>query len=81
MRVGDDVVAADGRLGRVECVLRAESAAPTYLVVAVGTRLRRRYPVVPWGLVAGIDGARRRVHVRLERKALGRLPETLPLVV
>ena len=80
VRVGDDVLAQDGRLGRVEEVLRAETEVPTHLVVAVGSRLRRRYPVVPWAFVVTVDHAHRRVHVRSLRAALGRLPETLPLV-
>ena len=80
-RVGDVVVAQDGTLGAVERVIVTETSAPAYLVVAVGSRIRRRYPIVPCALVMGIDRARRRVHIRGRRRSLGRLPESIPLVL
>ena len=79
--IGDTVVADDGTLGHVDRVIRAESQAPAYLVVAAGRRLRRRYPVVPSTLVTGVDRARRRVRVRGVRRSIGRLSEQLPIVV
>lgn len=79
-RVGDVVVAEDGTLGAVERLIVTETSAPAYLVVAVGSRLRRKYPVVPCALVMRTDRARRRVHIRGPRRALGRLPESIPLV-
>jgi PRC-barrel domain len=81
VRVGDTVVAADGAVGRVERVIRTETSMPAYLVVAADRFLRRRYPVLPWSLVHGVDRAGRRVHVAGRRGRLGRLPESLPIVL
>lgn len=80
-RVGDRVVAQDGTLGEVESVIRTETRAPVYVVVEVRKFVGRRYPVVPWSLVTGVDRGRRRVQVQGRRRAISRLPETLPLVV
>lgn len=80
-RVGDLVVAQDGTLGAVERVIATETSAPAYLVVAVGSRAWRKYPIVPCALVTGIDRARRSVHIRGRRRSLGRLPESIPLVL
>lgn len=79
--VGDEVVAQDGSLGRVEQVIRFETRAAAYLVVTVGRGLGRRYPVVPCSLVTAVDRGSRRVHLRGRRESLRRLSETLPLVV
>jgi hypothetical protein len=76
--IGDDVVAGDGRVGRVARLLRTESAVPLYMIVAAG-RVRRRYPVIACDLITDIDG--RVVRVRGSRHALRRLPESLPLVL
>jgi hypothetical protein len=80
-RVGDTVVAQDGPLGEIERVIRTETRAPVYVVVAVRKLIGRRYPVVPWPLVTGVDRGRRRVQVHGRRHAISRLSETLPLVV
>lgn len=80
-RVGDTVLAQDGTLGSVDEIIRSESSVPVYLVVAVGRSLRRKYPIVPCSLVTGIDRSRRRIHLAGRRARLGRLPETLPLVL
>lgn len=81
VQAGDAVVASDGRLGRVERVIRSESRAPVYLVVSVGRAVRRRYPVLPFTLVEAVDWRRRSVRVLGRRRTLQRLPETLPLVL
>jgi hypothetical protein len=80
VRAGDVVLAEDGMLGHVDEVIRSETSTPVYLVVSVPRTIGRRYPVVPWSLVAGVDGARRRIQLCGGRRALRRLPETLPLV-
>jgi len=79
--VGDTVVAQDGTVGEVESVIRTETRAPVYVVVAVRRLVGRRYPVVPWSLVAGVDRSRQRVQVRGRCKSISSLPETVPLVV
>jgi hypothetical protein len=81
VRVGDAVLAEDGELGRVDRIIRAESRTPVYLVVAAGRTLVRRYPLVPAGLVTGVDRARHCVHVRGRRRSMQSLPEHLPLVL
>ncbi|HUF02513.1 MAG TPA: hypothetical protein VMN35_08830 [Gaiellaceae bacterium] len=80
-RVGDEVVAQDGSLGRVDRVIRFETRDPESLVVAVGRGLVARYPVVPCSLVTGVDRLSRRIHLRGRRTCLRRLPESLPIVV
>lgn len=80
-RVGDTVLAQDGALGRVDWIIRTEASAPAYLVVSVRRSLRRKYPIVPWSLVTGIDRSRRCVHLRGRRGTLRQLPESLPLVL
>jgi hypothetical protein len=80
-RVGDTVVAQDGTLGEVESVIRTETRAPAYVVVAVRRFGGRRYPVVPWSLVVAVDRSGHRVQVRGRRKTVSRLSETVPLVV
>jgi hypothetical protein len=80
-RIGDTVVAQDGPIGRVERVVRTEARVPAYVVVVVRTLLGRRYPVVPWSLVADVDRSQARVKVRGRCGTIGGLPETLPLVV
>jgi len=79
--VGDVVVARDGSLGHVAGIVRSETRAPVYLVIAVRRLLGRRYPVVPWSLVTGVDRSRGRIHVEGRRERLGRLTETLPIVL
>lgn len=79
--IGDVVVAQDGTLGAVDRIIADEASTPAYLVVAVGPRLRRTYPIVPCTLVTGIDRARQRIHIRGRRRSLGRLPESIPLVL
>ena len=74
-------MAQDGTLGEVESVIRTETRAPVYVVVEVRKFVGRRYPVVPWSLVTAVDRGRRRVQVQGRRRAISRLPETLPLVV
>jgi hypothetical protein len=81
VRVGDAVIAEDGALGRVDRIIRAESRAPAYLVVAAGRTLLRRYPVVPAGLVTRVDRARECIHVRGRRRSVKSLPEHLPIVL
>jgi hypothetical protein len=80
-RVGDTVLAQDGDLGQIERIIRSETSKPIYVVVAARRVVWRRYPVVPWSLVTGVDRSRRRVHVRGRRGTIRRLSETLPLVV
>ena len=79
--VGDTVVAQDGTVGEVESVIRTETRAPVYVVVVVRRLVGRRYPVVPWSLVAGVDRTRQRVQVRGRCKSISSLSETVPLVV
>ncbi|MEP7224478.1 MAG: PRC-barrel domain-containing protein [Actinomycetota bacterium] len=81
VRVGDTVVAQDGALGTIERIIRSETRAPIYVVVAVRGFLRRRYPVVPWFLVTAVDRSRRSIHIRGRRALMSRFSETLPLVV
>jgi hypothetical protein len=81
IEVGDAVLASDGRLGRIDRVVRSEARTPVYLVVSVGGSVRRRYPVIPCTLVEAVDRRRRRVRILGRRGALRRLPETLPLVL
>jgi hypothetical protein len=80
-RVGDEVVAQDGSLGRVDRVIRFETNDPAYLVVEIRRGLGKRYPIVPCTLVTGIDRIARRVHLSGRRRSLRRLPETIPIVV
>ena len=80
-RAGDTVLAQDGALGKIERVIRSETSMPVYVVVAVRSLVRRRYPVVPWSLVTAVDRSRRSVHVRGRCGTISRLSETLPLVV
>jgi hypothetical protein len=80
-REGDHVVAQDGHLGRVDRILRSESAGPIYLVVAVGALGRRRYPILHHALVSDVDASDRTIYVRGHRRSLERLPETPPLVI
>jgi hypothetical protein len=80
-REGDRVVAQDGDLGRVDRILRSESADPVYLVVAVGAVGRRRYPIVHCALVTCVDRSDRRIYVRGRRRSLERLPESPPLLI
>lgn len=79
--VGDTVLAQDGALGQIERIIRSETRKPVYVVVAVRRVVGRRYPVVPWSLVTGVDRPRRQVHVRGRRGTISRLSEALPLVV
>jgi hypothetical protein len=81
VHVGDTVLAQDGALGQIERIIRSETRKPVYVVVAVRRVVGRRYPVIPWSLVTGVDRSRRRVHVRGRRGSISRLSETLPLVV
>jgi hypothetical protein len=81
VEAGDVVLADDGMLGHVDHIIRSETSAPVYLVVSVRRRLWRRYPVVPWALVTGVDERRHRVQVWGALRALREMPETLPLVL
>jgi hypothetical protein len=81
VRVGDDVIAFDGSLGRVDRIVRSESKRPVYLVVAVGRLTRRKYPIVPCAIVTGVDRSLGRVHVRGRREALAGLAENVPMVL
>ena len=81
IREGDAVIVEDGVLGRIERLVRSEAGVPVYLVVRIGRTLRHRYPVVPVALITGVDSRRRRVAVRGRCETIGRLPETLPLVL
>jgi hypothetical protein len=78
---GDAVMAEDGDLGWVDRLVRSEDHTPAYLVVRAGRTLRRRYPVVPVSLVSGVDSRRRLVRLHGRCETIGRLPETLPLVL
>jgi hypothetical protein len=80
-REGDQVVAQDGHLGRVDRILRSESAGPIYLVVAVGALGRRRYPILHHALVSDVNASDRTIYVRGRRRSLERLPESPPLVI
>jgi hypothetical protein len=77
--VGDRVLARDGEVGRIDRVVRSETCDPLYIVVAVGRRFGRRYPIAPWSLVTHVDRARQLIHVRGCRRSVERLPETLPI--
>jgi hypothetical protein len=79
--VGDSVYAGYGDpLGRVEQVITSEDSAPVFLVVSTGGLLKRRYPVIPWSLVKGVDRRRRRLYLEGTKRVLARLSETLPIV-
>jgi hypothetical protein len=78
--VGDVVVARDGVVGRIVRLLRTESAAPQYMVVAAG-RLRRRYPVISCALITRVESRDGHVHVHGDRLAMRRMSELLPLVL
>jgi hypothetical protein len=80
-REGDRVVAEDGDLGRVDTILRSESASLVYLVVAVGGVGRRKYPILHQALVTGVDPSEQKIYVRGRRRSLARLPESPPLVI
>ena len=80
-RVGDTVVAADGVLGHVDRIIRSETTAPVYLVVVAGGLLRRRYPVIPFALVRGVDRTLRCVSIEGHRQRLGRFSESVPIVL
>jgi hypothetical protein len=79
--VGDTVIAEDGAVGHIDRIIRTESRAPMFMIVASRRRIRRRYPVIPSSLVTRVDRSRRRVHVRGHRRSVGTLPEHLPIVV
>jgi hypothetical protein len=81
IREGDAVVAEDGVLGRVDRLVGSDTRAHGFLVVRAGRAFSRRYPVVPIALVTNVDSRRRLVRLRGRCEALGRLPETLPLVL
>lgn len=81
IREGDAVIAEDGVLGRVDQLIRSETQVPIYLVVRAGRTLRRRYPVVSVSLVAAVDSSRNLVQLRGRCDQIGRLPETLPLLL
>lgn len=81
VQVGDDVIAEDGSLGRVDRIVRSESREPVYLVVAVGRLTRRRYPIVPCAIVIAVDRSRRKVHVGGRREPLAGLSERVPMVL
>jgi hypothetical protein len=80
--VGDTVLAEDGDIGQVERVLRSENAEPRFIVVATrGRSWLVRRPVIPCELIVDVDPRRRFVRVRGTRVRIGRLPESLPLVL
>lgn len=79
--VGDEVIADDGRVGRVERVVRSERREVRYVVVTSRRGLLRRHPVVPVGLITHVDGRTRRIRVRGSRASVVTLPETVPLVL
>ena len=80
-RIGDSVFAQDGELGRVERVVTSERFEPAFLVVSVRRLARRRHPVVPWSLVRAVDRTRDRIYLRGPRRSLGRLSESVPIVL
>jgi hypothetical protein len=80
VREGDRVVAQDGALGEIDCIVRSEADRPVYLVVSVG-RVLRRYPVLHRALVTNVDPTSRTVHVRGRRRSLERLSESTPFIV
>ncbi len=79
--VGDSVVADDGAVGRVEQILRSETNEPMFVVVAVRSRLRRRYPVLPLRLLGRVDRRRDVVHARGRCASIKQFSEELPLLV
>jgi hypothetical protein len=82
VRDGDTVVADDGVVGCVDRAVRSETGATVYLIVSIAVMVqRKRYPVVPASLVMAVDRSRSLVRVRGTRRMIGRLPETLPLVI
>jgi hypothetical protein len=78
--VGDSVVAQDGAFGTVEHIV-SDGYRPAFLVVSVGRRFRRRHPVIPWALVRAVDRRRRHTYVRGRGRSLGRLSESLPILL
>jgi hypothetical protein len=80
-RAGDAVLCDDGIVGAVEETLQTEAGVPAYVIVRVGGRLRRRYPVVPWSFVSAVDGAHRVLTIRGRSEFLRSLSETLPIVL
>jgi hypothetical protein len=81
IREGDAVMAEDGVLGRVERLVQSDPHTPAFLVVRAGRVLRRRYPVVPVSFVTVVDPGRRLVWLRGRCGTIGRMSETLPLVL
>jgi hypothetical protein len=81
IREGDAVLAEDGMVGRIDRLILSETHVPVYLVVRAGRTLRRRYPVVSVSLVTAVDASRSLVRLRGRCRQIGRLPETLPLLL
>jgi hypothetical protein len=80
-REGDQVVAQDGALGQVDCIVHSDADGPVYFVVSVGPILRRRYPVLHRTLVTGVDRSSGQMYVRGHRRSLERLSESPPIVI
>jgi hypothetical protein len=81
VREGDQVVAQDGPLGQIDRIVRSDADSSVYLVVSVGRRVRRRYPILDGTLVKGVDRPRGLVYVRGRRQALERLSESPLLII
>jgi hypothetical protein len=73
-------VGSNGPLGEVETPLFAgDGAEPDFLAIRVSAGGTTRRPLVPVGLVAGVDERSELVVLRLEARELLRLPERLPV--
>jgi hypothetical protein len=76
------VIATDGPCGAVETpVFPPDGGEPDYIVVRTGGRVRPRYPIVAAAVVGAVDTRRELVFLDLDRAALGRMPEHLPLAI
>jgi hypothetical protein len=77
LAIGDD-----GPVGAVETPLfPPDRDEPDYLVLRVGSVLRRRRPVVSVALVDDVDPRRGLLYLRGRREEVARLPEQLPLAI
>lgn len=73
-------VGEHGPVGEVETPLFAENRAePDFLVIRLTAKGQTRRPLVPVGLVAGVDERGELVRLRTEAQELFELPEHLPV--
>ena len=77
LAIGDD-----GPVGAVETpIFPPDRADPDYLVLRLGSVLRRRRPVVSTALVEDVDPRRGLLYLRGRKEDVAQLPEQLPLAI